>query len=347
MFAIAKKTYLQSHGNLNAEEKYRAVTRLGRDFPGWNLVGNPYHAYLDFEQFLTKNGSVEPYYVIYDADGYKGGPKSAYLYYPNSGSEGGEYADQYLHPHQGFFIKTNNGNIPLTFDESMSVTRSDASDIAYRSRSYNYPLVNLYLSSERGCSDVTVIEFHRPSWGGAKKQKGLRQGNGLFYAYHENEPYAALFAKEGTDKVPLKFEAKEDDVFTMRWNTANGYFSSLYLIDNLTGARYDMLANDSYVFEGHKDDYYSRFYITFDCLDVEEYEEDEVEKTFAFFDGSQWVVTGEGSLELIDLQGRILWQERVSGGQSRVSIPDVAKSLYLLRLVNSSEGTKVQKIVID
>jgi hypothetical protein len=347
MFAIAKKTYLQSHGNLNAEAKNRAVTLLGRDFPGWNLVGNPYHAYLDFEQFLTKNGSVEPYYVIYDADGYKGGPKSAYLYYPDSGSDGGEYADPYLHPHQGFFIKTNNGNIPLTFDESMSVTRSDASDVAYRSRSYNYPLVNLYLSSEKGCSDVTVIEFHRPSWGGAKKQKGLRQGNGLFYAYHENEPYAALFAKEGAERVPLRFEAKEDDVYTMRWNTANGYFSSLYLIDNLTGARYDMLANDSYVFEGHKDDYYSRFYITFDCLDVEEYEEDEVEKTFAFFDGSQWVVTGEGSLELIDLQGRILWQERVSGGQSRVSIPDVAKSLYLLRLVNSSEGTKVQKIVID
>lgn len=124
-------------------------------------------------------------------------------------------------------------------------------------------------------------------------------------------------------------------------------FSVRHLIDNLTGTRYDMLENDSYVFEGRKDDYYSRFYITFDCLDVEEYEEDAVEKTFAFFDGSQWVVTGEGSLELIDLQGRILWQERVSGGQSRVNIPDVAKSLYLLRLVNSSEGTKVQKIVID
>ena len=347
MFAIAKKTYLQSHGNLNAEAKYRAVTKRGRDFPGWNLVGNPYHAYLNFDEFVSKNGSIEPYYVIYDADGYKGGPKSAYLYYPNSGSEGGEYADPFLHPHQGFFIKTNNGNIPLVFDESMSLTRSGASDVAYRSRSYNYPLVNLYLSSERGCSDVTVIEFHRPSWGGAKKQKGLRQGNGLFYAYHENEPYAALFAKEGAERVPLRFEAKEDDVYTIRWNTANGYFSSLYLIDNLTGVRYDMIENDSYVFEGHKDDYYSRFYITFDCLDVEEYEEDDVEKTFAFFDGSQLVVTGEGTLELIDLQGRILWQERVSGGQSRVSIPDVAKSLYLLRLVNSSEGTKVQKIVID
>ena len=79
--------------------------------------------------------------------------------------------------------------------------------------------------------------------------------------------------------------------------------------------------------------------------DVEEHEE-EVDNTFAFFDGSQWVVTGEGMLDLIDLQGRILWQRKISGGQSRVSLPNVAKSMYLLRLVNSKE-TKIQKIIAE
>jgi len=78
---------------------------------------------------------------------------------------------------------------------------------------------------------------------------------------------------------------------------------------------------------------------------VEEHEE-ENEQSFAFFDGSQWLVTGEGLLELIDLQGRVLWQGRLSGGQSRVSLPSVAKSMYLLRLVNSEE-TKVQKIIAE
>lgn len=225
----------------------------------------------------------------------------------------------------------------------MTNARESVSTIAYREWQPNYPLVNLYLSSEKGCADVTVVEFHRPEWGGAIKQKQLRQGNGLFYAYHDGEPYAALFTKEGATRVPLWFEPKDEDIFTISWDMANGDFTSLYLIDNLKGVQYDMLANDSYVFEGRKEDYASRFYITFECTDVEEHGE-EVDNTFAFFDGSQWVVTGEGMLDLIDLQGRVLWRGKISGGQSRVSLPNVAKSIYLLRLVNSKE-TKIQKII--
>ena len=359
MFAIAKKTYLQSHGLLNAGNKNRTVTVQGREHTGWNLVGNPYHAYLDFDALVSLNNNdtgdendsndddiIKPFYVIYDADGYKlsvGPAESAYLYYPEGGSEGGEYADQYLHPHQGFFIRSTDGTA-LNFNEDMIVTREKATNIAYRSWRPNYPLVNLYLTSEKGCKDVTVVEFHRPEWGGAEKQKQLRQGDGMFYAYHDKVHYAALFTKEGAERVPLWFEAKEDDVFTISWNTANGYFSSLYLIDNITGVRYDMLENNSYVFEGKTTDYYSRFYIVFDCLDVEENEE-ETETNIAFFDGSQWMVTGEGRLELIDLQGRILWNSQISGGQSRVSLPNVAKGLYFFRLVNSNE-MKVQKIII-
>jgi hypothetical protein len=307
-------------------------------------VGNPYHAYLDFDALASQNPSIKPYYVIYNADGYSNSPASAYIYYPQGGSDGGDYADKYLHPHQGFFVCAQ-GNGTVDFSDEMTVPRATATTSAFRDWKPNYPLVNLYLSSENGCSDVTVVEFHRPEWGGATKQKELRQGNGLFYAYHDGKPYAALFAQEGAERVPLWFEAKEDDVFTINWNTANGYFISLYLIDNLTGARYDMLENESYVFEGSKQDMTSRFYITFNCVDVDEHEE-EINPTFAFYDGSQWIVTGEGTLELIDLQGRILWQGRVSGGQSRVNLPNVAKSMYLLRLVNSQE-TKVQKIIAE
>ena len=139
------------------------------------------------------------------------------------------------------------------------------------------------------------------------------------------------------------FEAKENDIYTIKWNTANGDFHSMYLIDNITGVRYDMLANDSYTFQGHVGDYPSRFYITFSVTDVEE---NEADNTFVFFDGSQWVVTGEGQLEFIDLQGRVLWKKPVYGGQSRVGLPDVACGMYLFRLTNGTE-TKVQKVIVQ
>ena len=358
MAAIALQSYLQSHGNLNATSDadnpiQRTVTTDGNACTGWNMVGNPFHAYLDFGKFGTEANNAEmlatkegnPFYVVYDADKYEEG--GAFRYYVATASSGGAYAGPYLHPHQGFFIKATKGG-QLNFSEEMNVSRNDIANLGdayFRNAQPAYPLVNLYLSSGNGCTDVTVVEFHRPEWGGAAKLRELITGNGRFYAYHDGKHYAALFNKEGSERVPLWFEAMEDDVFTISWNTANGDFSSLYLVDNITGVRYDMLNNDKYVFEGRKSDYYSRFYITFNVLDVDENMEDSKDTNMAFFDGLQWVITGEGRLELIDLQGRILWTSQISGGQSRVCLPDVSKGLYFFRLTNTNE-TRVQKIII-
>ena len=54
---------------------------------------------------------------------------------------------------------------------------------------------------------------------------------------------------------------------------------------------------------------------------------------------------GSAILQLIDLQGRVLDRTVLAEGQARVSLPDVAKGMYLLRL-NSNNGTKVQKIIV-
>ena len=367
MASIAVKSFLQSHGMMNDNSVERDVTCQASELKGWNLVGNPYHGYLDFDKLVEENdighngvlgqNKGNYFYVVYDADQYE---SKAYVYYPKTGSQNGEYAGQYLHPHQGFYVKAaKTGN--LVFKESMIVTRSALNpndedlDGHFRGRSWDddrpaFPLVNLYLSSEQGCADVTVIEFERPEWSGALKMKELRQGNGLFYAQHDNTHYAALFAKEGAERVPLWFEAKEDDVFTIKWNTANGDFLSMYLIDNLTGVTYDMLTNDSYTFEGHVGDYPSRFYIVFKLHDDPEEPETQEEPEsdghhFAFFDGSQWVVTGDGMLDFIDLHGHILSRYDVHG-QRRVSLPVVASGMYLFRLSNSEE-VKLQKIIVN
>ena len=353
MMAISDTTFMQSHGKLNNDNQGIYLTKRGANLKGWNLVGNPYHAYLDFNAVAMKNGNVlskqngNAFYVIYDADRYE---TDAYVYYPMTGSEGGAYAGQFLHPHQGFYVLAGDEGV-LQFTEDMTVARQSLNqddgdfDGHFRGWKPKYPLVNLYLSSENGCNDVTVVEFERPDWGGARKIKELRMGNGLFYAQHNDTHYAALFAKKGTERVPLWFEPMEDDVFTIKWETANGVFHSMYLVDNMTGIRYDMTENDSYSFQGHVGDYPSRFYITFDVTDVEEHEED-VNHSFVFFDGSQWIVTGTGELEFIDLQGRVLSRMRVSGGQSRVNLPDVASGMYLFRLTNGQE-TKIQKIIVN
>ena len=357
MASITIPTFMQSHGTLNQGNQSIALTHDGAHLTGWNLVGNPYHGYLDFIDFatngnnasiLTTNADGQPFYVVYDADQYEEGHQgSGFLYYPMYGSRGGEYAGKFIHPHQGFYVKvadnamTNESNkYELQFNERMVKPRSVVTESHFRDEEPAYPLVNLYLSSDKGCADVTVIEFDRPEWGGARKLKELRVGDGLFYAQHNDTHYAALFTVEGIERVPLWFEAKDDDIFTIKWNTANANFHEMYLVDNIAGVRYDMLRNNSYSFEGHKGDYPSRFYITFRFTDVEENQD----HPFVFFDGSQWVVTGDGEVEFIDLLGQVLARRRVSG-QTRLNLPEVAEGVYLFRLIEGQE-TKIQKVIV-
>ncbi len=379
MASIAVPTLMQSSGQLNDGDRKITLTLSGyptgigsRIDNGLNMVGNPYHAYLDFDSVysstsVSNSDNIENYYIVYNADGYgkdetDNSLGNGFSYYVQGGSDGGAYASRYLHPHQGFFVKAKNDNVELHFKESMLVTRDTlvkhSASGAFRGMRQAYPLVNLFLSSSQGCSDVTVVELHRPEWGGAAKLRGMRNGNGVFYAKHDGENFAALFAGEDATRIPIHFEPKAEggDTYTLSWNTANGDFESLYLVDNITGVRYDMLRNPSYSFQGKKGDYYARFYITFAVTGLDEHSDDDEPEgdggSFAFFDGSAWVVTpcsafGPSTLALFDLQGRHLYQTTLSDvGQSRVSLPDVAKGMYLLRLDNAS-GARVQKIVVQ
>jgi hypothetical protein len=123
----------------------------------------------------------------------------------------------------------------------------------------------------------------------------------------------------------------------------HGNFTSLLLVDNMTGTITDMLRADHYTFDATTDDYASRFYITFAVTDVEEYNESD--NDFAWFDGSEWVINGKGNLDVVDVLGRTIYSERLVNDQNRVNLNNVAKGVYMLR-VSEGTSTKVQKVVV-
>jgi len=353
MMAIEDDTYMQSHGKLNNGDVEIMITNQADanyttfGGKGQNLIGNPYQAYLDFDKF---GDDIKEYYV-YDAlkNNGEGEPYGGYLFYTQGGSKGGAYAARYLHPHQGFFVETTaaeQGKQTITFSPSMCVAR-DGITSEFRNTQPAYPLVNLFVDDEQGRTDILVVEFNRPENGGGKKDKALRDGNHLLYVHNGDTDYAAFFAKEGTERVPVRFLTFESEPtpYTLRWNTQNGYFHSLYLIDNITGVRYDMTLNDSYSFTASKNDYASRFYIVFDVTDVEENEEEPVSNSFAFFNGNNWVVNGKGHLELIDVTGRVLYAKDVYDEQNSVNLSRYAQGVYLLRL-SDGKSIRLQKIIL-
>jgi hypothetical protein len=110
----------------------------------------------------------------------------------------------------------------------------------------------------------------------------------------------------------------------------------------MTGADVDLLATPSYTFEARTTDYANRFKLVY--ATTTDVNENNVEP-FAFFNGSEWVINNEGeaTLQVIDINGRMLSNETVNGN-ANVNI-NATSGIYMLRLVNG-ESVKTQKVVV-
>ena len=113
-------------------------------------------------------------------------------------------------------------------------------------------------------------------------------------------------------------------------------FNYLHLIDHLTGNDVDLLQNPSYTFDARYSDYASRFLLVFDKADSDD--------DFAFVSNGELIVTGTGTLQVIDILGRQMFSHEVN---SSFCIPhsSFAPGVYVLRLVKG-ETVKTQKIVL-
>ena len=147
----------------------------------------------------------------------------------------------------------------------------------------------------------------------------------------------ALVSSEEMGELPVNFKAGKSGSYTLAVTSEEVSFGYLHLIDNLTGADVDLLANPTYSFEANTTDYASRFTLVFATGNADD--------TFAFYSNGSFVINNEGeaALQVVDVTGRILSSETINGC-ANVSV-DGAAGVYMIRLVNG-ENVKVQKVVV-
>ena len=360
--ATREETFLQCLGTLNADEVDYNLTRTeGVPRHGYNLLGNPYQAYLDFDLFAEANSEdvdaiwddlTKASYTILDEDYERtiGGDSVTFYHtylYGSSDNEG-VGAGRFIHPHQGFFVLLEEpADAATAFFYPDQRNATDTVTSKFRGDAHiNYPLVNLFAIEENGLADVVTIELGRPTEGGAKVMKGLRLGNGKMWCHYNDEDYTIAYTLPGISEANVRFETVKDTEYTMRWNTRNGEFSYLHLIDNMTGADIDCLSASEYKFFAKKSDYKSRFKLVFGYTGIEEPEEVEANQNFAFVMGDELVVTGEGLLQVFDVNGRMVAQQELHGVQTTMALPNVANGVYVMRLTEGKQS-RVQKMVIS
>ena len=164
------------------------------------------------------------------------------------------------------------------------------------------------------------------------------------YLTNKGKDFAAVTIENAQGEMPVCFKAAYDGSNTISVSTVGLDLNYLHLIDKLTGIDIDLLMTPSYTFEAKKGDSENRFRLVFEANGNALVTSNE---PFAYFNGSEWVIENDGNatLQVIDVMGRMLRSENVSGNAT-TSLPNLSAGVYVLRLVNS-ESIRTQKVVIE
>ena len=360
MVALDEEGYLQAYGTLNTHTSANPL-EVDLDYTpgiswttrqGHNLLGNPYQSYLDFNKFAEYNSGLwensdftNAGYVIMDED------QKDYIYYHYDASANTYTAPRYLHPHQGFMVIVNKLNLTAKFDDRMR--NVDATGVTFRDGQPRYPLVNLFATDDNGNRDMVTVELGRPDKGGALKQGALRTSTGSLCCHYEGEDYALVFTQPGLESANIRFSTDADAAYTMTWDTQNGEFGYLHLVDNLTGADIDCLTASEYKFTSRTSDYASRFKLVFEYTGIEEQEDAEYTDgptAFAYYANGEIHLTGtpdaRARLQIIDMTGRVIVSRDAVPASATLSTNGMAAGVYVLRLTTAN-GTRTQKIILN
>ena len=291
----------------------------GVKFSGWNLIGNPRNATAILKD---ANNQYQAYYTINQTN--------------NEVAAGTLGAD--ISAMEGVFVVAENDGDVVTF-----VLTGGGGAIGILPVSPEEPAkkggINLNISKPQGLViDRAIVRFDN---GGQLPKFQLNPNNTKIYFTEDNKDFAVVrSANEG--EMPVNFRAAENGTYSLSVEVSDTEMAYLHLIDNKTGVDVDLLANPSYTFEANANDYESRFRLVFNATGVEE---NNTNETFAFFNGSEWVIntTGNATLQVVDMMGRVLSSEQINGNTA-VNLNQAA-GIYVLRLVNG-ENVMVQKVVV-
>lgn len=276
---------------------------------GWNLIGNPF----------TCN-------VV---------PNMAYHTLNNGTSTTSVNADEGLvTPGMGIAVYSENGGT-LSFNlptEGASVSSNGNLQMTLTQQVTNRNSTNAVTI------DNAIVNFNESE---ALPKFNLLEANSKLYIPNGDKEYA-IVSTEAKGEMPLNFKPSQDGTFTLTVQPESVKMGYLFLIDNMTGTHINLLTTPNYTFEAKTDDYESRFKLLFATAN-EETETFENE-SFGFIINGQFQSTiGQGLLQVIDLNGRIL---KSANETDCIGLDGLTAGVYVIRFITAN-SVRTQKIVVE
>lgn len=225
---------------------------------------------------------------------------------------------------QGFFVQATGKGPSLSYPSDSKSTRGTSKHI------------NFTVSGKEGHDNV-ILNFSGGADDGFPKLTNFNDGIATIFTVSDNRMYGIASYDENVKEIPLCFDAKEIGTYTISMKP-NDDFNYIHLIDRMTGEDTDMLLEGEYKFNAMSNDDVNRFVVRLSGEDESNSNDD-----FAYQSGKQLFINEVGFIQIIDMTGRVVINETLSG--NAVDISNLRNAAYIVRLV-SENGVKTQKIVV-
>ena len=291
-------------GELNNENVDYILTADGTgNLKGFNLIGNP------FSQNITMANisgvSLSGGYVLTKAGGW--------------GATVGEIA-----PCQGFLVQVENeANITISKNTG-SKSRDNHDYIAFTMANSQY-------------EDVTYAMFEEGL--GLHKISHRNNNIPMIYIPQNGDDYAIAMMGNETEVFSLNVKAMTTGQYTLTMD-ATGKYDYIHVIDRMTGEDIDMLIENEYTFVASPRDNENRFIVK---LRYNANYSDVIGDIFAYQNGSDIIINGEGELQVFDMTGRFVMSRTINGNES-INTDAFNTGVYVFRMIGSE--VKTQKIVV-
>ena len=320
------ETFVQGVGYLASYEKQETATLTGTFYSETSFVAYPELSYTEGKDLANTYLLGNPF--TFDMDMSRASFTNLVNGIAVVTEEGGyDYTQTTIPVGDGFFVQTIGEGAEFSYDHKNvpAETRSG--------RQANS--INVIATGKAG-KDNAVINFAGQSEGFSKLQN-LNEEIATVFVSNNGKRYGIANVDENVAEVELSFVASQMGNYSISLDI-NGEFENVILVDRFTGVETNMLLEDEYNFTATSNDSHNRFVVK---LDNRQQTTDNSQ--FVYQSGEELIINAEGTIQIIDMMGRVVYSNEMNNG--RINVSDFNNAAYVVRVVNA-EGVKSQKVVI-
>ena len=343
------------------------IVNSGPNNAEWNLIGNPYPAYLNVQQFLLHDVGGVANFQLFDA------PTAAIYGYDGSALNGWTIynlatitASTVIAPGQGFFVSadaTNSSLYNLEFTPEMRSAGTSDDFIVGRNSQLTYLKLNLNTTAESFSTDFYFntnasagfdLGYDAQVWGGVVPEFGIyshlvEDNAGLSIALQ------TLNISDLADtSIPLGIHANQGEQLTFSIANSTLPESVNIYLDDVVANTSTLLNNSDYVMTPNTNlSGTGRFFLRTSEDALSTFENNLSKLTiYAINNSNDIVVNGRlenhTQLDLHTIQGRLVMRVKLDNAvlQNHIDVSSLQKGVYIVNIYNNTQQ-KTQKVIIN